>query len=138
MDILSVKERSNRMSKIRATDTRPELVVRRLLFSLGYRYRIHDRKLPGTPDIVFRSKKKVIFVHGCLWHSHDCRAGCRRPKSNTEYWDAKLDSNRVRDESNADSLSRLGWRTLTVWECDVASREGIEKTQARIIGFLED
>ena len=108
------------MSRIPQRDTKPEMSVRRLLHSLGYRYRLHRSELPGKPDIVFRSRRKVIFIHGCFWHRHSdprCRAG-GRPKSNPEYWQAKFDRNVARDEANTQSLEQLGWEVLVVWECE--------------------
>lgn len=124
-DILTTKERSDRMRLIRAKDTQPELFIRKALFSLGYRYRLHERKLPGCPDIVFPSQRKAIFVHGCFWHRHaNCRLA-RLPKSKLEYWQPKLLLNQKRDESNQRKLKRLGWKLFVVWEC--------QRTQADLL-----
>ena len=120
MDTLSTKERSIRMGLIKGRDTRPEIQVRRLLFNLGFRYRKHSRVLPGKPDIVFARLKKVIFVHGCFWHRHNCKNG-RLPKSRLEFWVPKLEANRIRDFNNYQKLNELGWASLTVWECEVDS-----------------
>ncbi|MBB5396699.1 very short patch repair endonuclease [Mucilaginibacter sp. AK015] len=111
--------RSYNMSRIKSTDTRPEMLVRRYLFAQGLRYRLHDRRLPGKPDIVLPKYKTVIHIHGCFWHSH---AGCvlnRLPKSKPEYWIPKLQGNANRDAENSVRLKSLGWRTLTVWECEL-------------------
>jgi DNA mismatch endonuclease (patch repair protein) len=110
---------TERMRRIRKTDTKPELIVRRLIHSMGFRYRLHNRKLPGNPDIVFPRHRKVILVHGCFWHRHDCPDGRKLPRSNPEYWGPKLERNRRRDEVNAARLLDLGWNVLIVWECEV-------------------
>jgi len=120
------------MSLIRSKDTKPELVVRRLIHSLGYRYRLHRRDLPGVPDLVFPSRQAVIFVHGCFWHRHNCDAGARSPKSRRAYWLPKLSGNKKRDERNRRSLARTGWRTLVIWECQLTERT----LAARIRKFL--
>lgn len=115
MDPLSPKERSERMSRVRSRDTKPELVVRRLVHSLGYRYRLHRRSLPGRPDLVFPGRRKVIFVHGCFWHRHaGCHSGTRVPKSRLDFWLPKLESNRERDRVNQAALAELGWDALTI------------------------
>jgi DNA mismatch endonuclease (patch repair protein) len=121
------------MSKIRGKNTRPEMVVRRLVFSLGLRYRLHRRDLPGTPDMVFAKRRKVIFVHGCYWHRH---AGCkfaRLPKSHLDFWLPKLQSNVERDARNIIALEQSGWRVLTLWECELSD---IGRLRKRICEFL--
>jgi DNA mismatch endonuclease (patch repair protein) len=111
--------RSENMRRIRSKDTKPEMVVRRMLHGLGYRYRLNAKDLPGKPDIVFRLRKRAILVHGCFWHQHDkCREG-RLPGSRQEYWLPKLARNIVRDEENLVQLERLGWKTLILWECEL-------------------
>jgi len=115
-------------------DTGPELTVRRALFERGYRYRLHRKDLPGSPDIVFPSRKKAVFVHGCFWHGHGCQKG-RAPKSRTEYWGPKIEANRLRDERNIRQLTDMGWDTLVIWQCDLAD---LEKTLQHIIFFLEN
>jgi DNA mismatch endonuclease (patch repair protein) len=113
--------RSENMRRIRSKGMKPEMAVRSLVHSLGYRYRLHRRDLPGKPDLVFGPKKKVIFVHGCFWHGHDdpnCIDGQRKPKSNLDYWLPKLERNKKRDQENQGELTRLGWSVLTVWECE--------------------
>ena len=108
------------MRAVRSRDTGPELVVRRMLTRLGYRYRLHRRDVPGTPDIAFIGRRKAIFVHGCFWHGHDCLRGARAPKSNAEYWQAKIARTRARDVETAARLAAMGWRALAVWECALA------------------
>lgn len=110
------------MSRVRGKDTRPELMVRRLLHGLGYRYRLHRRDLPGTPDLVFPGLRKIILVHGCFWHRHDCPSGRRIPKSNCTFWEEKIESNRSRDVKNLKALQGLGWDVLVIWECEVRDR----------------
>ncbi|MEP6788393.1 MAG: very short patch repair endonuclease [Acidobacteriota bacterium] len=114
------QSRSALMSRVGSRDTAPELTVRRLLHRLGYRFRLHRRSLPGTPDIIFPSRRKAIFVHGCYWHAHGCRIG-KMPKSNTEYWSAKLARNRERDTENRNKLEELRWSVLEVWQCQTSN-----------------
>jgi len=135
MDTLTPAQRSERMSRVRSKDTKPELTVRRLVHSLGYRYRLHGRKLPGNPDLVFASRRKVIFVHGCFWHRHPRCRNTRLPKSRLDFWRPKLESNRKRDLKNQRKLRRLGWRYLVVWECQT---KNMERLSERIIDFLEE
>ena len=116
-DTRTPEQRRQIMQAVKTQDTGPELTVRRLLHRLGYRYRLHLKKLPGRPDIVFPARKRAIFVHGCFWHGHDCRKGCA-PKSRPEYWGPKLSSNRERDPSQVAALQSLGWSVLTVWHCE--------------------
>ncbi|WP_166358915.1 very short patch repair endonuclease [Pseudomonas akapageensis] len=127
------KERSRIMSLVKGKDTRPEMVVRRLLHGLGFRYRLHNAKLPGTPDITFSRKRKVIFVHGCFWHRHDGCALARIPKSNQEFWVAKLEGNKARDESTLVKLHEAGWETLVVWECELKDLHSLKQ---RLLSFL--
>lgn len=117
MDSFSPKERSRIMSRIRSEDTRPEIMVRKLLFSSGFRYRLHRKDLPGHPDIVLASRRVVIFVNGCFWHQHQGCTRATRPSSNTEYWSSKLARNCARDQQVHQQLQDLGWRVLVVWEC---------------------
>ena len=119
-DTLSKGARSERMSRVRAKDTKPEMFVRRLVYSLGFRYRLHRRDLPGKPDLVFPSRHAVIFVHGCFWHRH---AKCGRlPKSRLDYWLPKLNRNKARDRQHLKALTRDGWRVLVIWECELHSK----------------
>jgi len=112
-------QRSLTMRAVKSKDTTPEIAVRQLLHSLGYRYRLHRRDLPGSPDIVFGSRRKVIFVHGCFWHGHNCRRGSRKPKTNSNYWENKISGNVARDESTLIALRKSGWNVLIVWECEI-------------------
>ena len=118
------------MSRIRGKDTRPELLVRRLIHSLGYRYRLHLKDLPGRPDLVFGKRRAVIMVHGCFWHGHRdpaCKLA-RLPKTRLEFWVPKIEATRVRDERNRQDLAKLGWRVLELWECQLADRERLVET----------
>ena len=117
MDRLTRAERSRLMARIRGANTRPELVVRRILSVLGIRYRIHERPLPGTPDIVLTRARKAIFVHGCFWHRHSCRRGQSMPSTHRRFWEKKLRANRLRDRCTRRRLRDLGWKILVVWEC---------------------
>jgi len=135
LDTLSKADRSRRMSLVKSKNTKPEMVVRRLVHGMGYRYRLHDKRLPGNPDLVFKSRKKVIFVHGCFWHRHDdarCRKG-RLPTSRREFWEAKLNGNRERDRRVQRTLKIQGWSALTIWECQCQR----PNTGAIIRTFLE-
>src|SRR5687767_10697709 len=125
-DVLTRAQRSKCMAAIRSQNTKPEMVVRRLLHRLGYRFRLHARDLPGKPDIVFRSRKACVRIHGCFWHQHSCSDG-HLPASSTGYWHAKLIRNQSRDIANARKVRRLGWRILTVWECEVRDLERLER-----------
>lgn len=126
-------ERSRVMRAVKATDTGPEMVVRRMLYKLGYRYRLHRKDLPGKPDLVFPGRKAVIFVHGCFWHGHDCKRGARTPKTNTKYWTEKIRRNVERDAQAIKDLEALGWRVLVVWECELKS---LNKFQHKAQSFL--
>jgi DNA mismatch endonuclease (patch repair protein) len=117
VDSLTPRDRSQIMARVRSKNTRPEMLVRKLVFSLGYRYRLHKRNLPGCPDLVFGARGKVIFVHGCFWHRHSRCALARLPKSRIDFWVPKLEGNKRRDEKNKRSLARQGWKVLTIWEC---------------------
>lgn len=125
--------RSQIMAAIKSKNTEPELLVRRLVHSIGYRYRLHQRNLPGKPDMVFASRRKVIFVHGCFWHLHGCKLS-HLPKSNKGYWVPKLERNRTRDEENLAAIKKLGWQALAVWECEMANEHQLER---RIRRFLK-
>lgn len=118
LDPLSVEERSLRMSKIRGKNTGPELQVRKALFKLGYRYKLHDSRLPGRPDLVFPKRHKVIFVHGCFWHLHSC-GNYSIPKTRQSFWLPKLRANVTRDRRNQRALRAMGWGVATVWECQL-------------------
>ena len=132
-DVHTPEQRSRNMSAIRGKDTKPELIVRRIAHRLGYRFRLHRRDLPGAPDIVLPRHQKIIFVHGCYWHMHTCRWGCVTPKTNAEFWQAKRTGNVDRDKRNLAKLKPLGWKVLTIWECETRD---IPKLTARLAAFL--
>lgn len=122
------------MGRVRGKHTKPEKLVRQLVHGMGFRFRLHSRKLPGCPDLVFPSKKKVIFIHGCFWHRHNATCSLTRmPKSRLEFWVPKLEGNKSRDRKNRAQLKRLGWRVLVLWECQLSDRDSIVN---RIQGFL--
>lgn len=124
-DTLTPAERSARMARVRARDSKPEMLVRRLIHAMGFRYRLHDRSLPGAPDLVFRGRRKAIFVHGCFWHRHPdpaCKLA-RMPKSRLDFWGPKLQGNRERDLRQEAELKALGWDFLVVWECELRDKE---------------
>ena len=122
-DVFDSKKRSEIMSRVRSVDTTPELRVRRLLHSMGYRFRLHRNDLPGNPDIVLPKYKTVIFVHGCFWHGCPiCRHARIRPKQNSEYWNKKLDRTLERDKINISMLESLGWRVFIIWECETKKK----------------
>jgi DNA mismatch endonuclease (patch repair protein) len=131
VDSVSSDRRSEIMSRVRSKDTRPEMIVRRMLHKAGYRYRLHVANLPGKPDLVFAGRRKVIFIHGCFWHLHDC-GQARMPKSRVEFWGKKLRANRERDERNLAELRRLGWGVFSVWECQLRNAELLDE----LIRFL--
>lgn len=134
-DTLSKAERSARMSRIKGKNTKPEMKVRKLVHSLGFRYRLHRADIPGKPDIVFSKRRKVIFVHGCFWHRHG-DSGCslaRMPKSRLEFWGPKLERNAQRDRENLDELTAKGWESLVVWECELRKMDALTD---KIVEFL--
>ena len=127
-------DRSAVMRRVKARDTGPELIVRKALRQLGYTgYRLDRKDLPGRPDIAFIGRKRAIFVHGCFWHGHDCRRGARTPKTNAAYWTAKIARNRARDAAAEEALADLGWRSLSIWECELKDQPALA---ARLAGFL--
>ena len=124
---------SCRMRRIRKTDTKPEMIVRRLAHGLGFRYRLHRRDLPGTPDLVFPRLRKVILVHGCFWHQHDCPLGRKQPSTNTQYWLPKLARNVDRDRWVQTRLQEQGWGVLVVWECQVRGSSDLNRVLLRFL-----
>ena len=134
LDPLSPEERSERMRRVRRQDTKPEMRVRKLVHGLGYRYRLHDSRLPGKPDLVFTGRKKVIFVHGCYWHRHDCKSGRRLPKTRLEFWRPKLESNAERDKRNLKQLEEMGWKALVIWECETNDKEVLAMKIRQFLG----
>ena len=132
-DKLDAARRSSNMSAIRSTHTGPEKTVRRLVYALGHRYRLHGKHLPGKPDLVFGPRRKAIFVHGCFWHQHQGCADGRLPQSNSGYWHPKLTRNVARDAEHLAALRAAGWKTLIVWECET---KDVRRLAARIKRFL--
>ena len=137
MDKLSKSERSKLMGRVRHKDTKPEMYIRRLVYSMGYRYRLHRSDLPGKPDLVFPGRRKIIFVHGCFWHMHPdekCKLA-KLPKPRLEFWIPKLRGNRERDIRNIKILYEKGWDCLEVWECQIKKKDK-SNLEFRIRGFL--
>ncbi|MBS1823154.1 MAG: DNA mismatch endonuclease Vsr [Acidobacteria bacterium] len=133
MDRLDPTRRSENMRRIRSKHTKPEMAVRKITHSLGFRYRLHSKHLPGKPDLVFASRRAVIFVHGCFWHLHQaCREG-RVPSTRRAYWLPKLERNVARDREHITALKRLGWRTLTIWECEIADHAKLGRKIQRFL-----
>lgn len=132
MDRLSPERRSWLMSRIKGANTKPEIAVRSLIHRLGYRFRLHRRDLPGSPDIVLPRHHMVVFVHGCFWHGHFCKRA-KMPKSRVEYWKEKIKNNRLRDARDRRNLKKLGWRVIVVWECEV---KNVERIRSRILRSL--
>lgn len=135
-DTRSPQQRSAIMRAVGTKNTGPELAVRRMLHRVGYRYRLHGRELPGSPDIVLPRFSKVVFVHGCFWHGHKCRFG-RPPKSRTDYWLPKLLQNKERDRRNRRALRALGWSVLVVWQCEVRNPIKLQEKLLRFAGDRE-
>lgn len=135
LDRVTTERRSWIMSRVKSKNTTPEITVRKLLHRLGYRYRLHDSKLPGKPDLVFRSRFKAIFVHGCFWHGHkNCSKACI-PKTRQDFWHEKMQKNAKRDEENEKALARLGWKYLVIWQCQIKDVNDLKK---RLIAFLDN
>ena len=131
----TVELRRRVMQAVRSKNTKPEMKVRRMLHAQGYRYRLHKPDLPGSPDIAFPARRKVIFVNGCFWHGHSCKNGARMPKTNVDYWRSKIARNVERETENLNSLAELGWTTFTVWECEIkADLEGLRDRLERFLG----
>ncbi|MCB9768069.1 MAG: DNA mismatch endonuclease Vsr [Candidatus Omnitrophica bacterium] len=133
-DPLSPEQRERTMRAVKSEDTGPELRVRKLIHSMGYRYSLHRKDLPGKPDIVLRSRKKIVFIHGCFWHGHHCPAGSKKPKTNADYWERKIERNVQRDRRSQSALRRGGWSVAVVWECQTRN---LEKLERRLRTFLE-
>lgn len=132
-DRVSKEKRSEIMRAVKSKDTAPEMVVRKLVFSMGYRYRLHRKDLPGSPDLVFPGRKKVIFVHGCFWHGHRCKKG-KPPATRAEYWLPKLEANRKRDSRAKRAIAKLGWQSLVIWTCTL---DDLPATQEKLRKFLK-
>jgi DNA mismatch endonuclease, patch repair protein len=132
MDRLTKDRRSWLMSRVKGRDTTPEVAVRSMIHTLGYRFRLHRADLPGKPDIVFGPRKKIVFVHGCFWHGHRCGKG-RLPKSNNAFWRDKIVTNRARDLRHIRALARRGWKVLVIWQCELKDPLAVRR---RIVDFL--
>ena len=130
-DIYSKSKRSQIMSKISGKETKPEIIVRKYLFSKGFRFRKNDKRLPGKPDIVLSKYRTVIFVHGCFWHGHDCKAG-KLPKTRKDFWNKKISDNRKRDFRNIMEMQEQGWHVIIVWECDLKNKSKFESRMRRL------
>lgn len=137
-DTVTPEQRSRNMSRIRAKNTKPELLIRRMLHRTGYRFRLHGAarggSLPGKPDLVFAGRRKVIFVNGCFWHTHSCRAGTRAPATNPEFWAAKRARTVARDAAALQALAAAGWTSLVVWECELRNTSLLEAELAAFLG----
>ena len=133
-DVYPPDKRSAVMRQVKNRNTKPEMVVRRALWRLGGRYRLHRRDLPGSPDIVLPGRRLAIFVHGCFWHGHDCARGARVPKANRDYWLGKVARNQARDDAARKRLTATGWRVETIWECELKSPAALE---ARLAALLD-
>lgn len=132
-DVFDAETRSRVMRSVKGINTTPERTVRTLLHATGYRYRLHRRDLPGKPDIVFPVRHKVIFVHGCFWHGHNCARGARIPKSNVQYWKKKIARNKQRDARHLAALNKFGWKTLVIWECEMNNRAKLTRRLNRFL-----
>lgn len=133
-DMFAPEKRSEIMKKVRGKDTELEMKVRRLVHGMGYRYRLHVGKLPGRPDLVFPALRKVVFIHGCFWHRHSCRAGNSTPTSRANYWLRKFERNQKRDAGNIKDLKRTGWRVLVIWECMTKDPKKLRTKLMRYLG----
>lgn len=136
MDNLTKEKRSAVMRSVKGKNTAPEMIVRQLLHKLGYRYRLHRKELPGSPDLVFGSRHKVVFVHGCYWHGHGCKYG-QLPKTNLAFWSTKIESNRRRDERNLGDLQALGWDVLIVWQCETRNISALHSSLTNFLGITK-
>lgn len=131
-DIFSSQKRSDIMSKISGKNTKPEILVRKFLFSKGFRYRINVKTLPGKPDIVLPKYKTIIFVNGCFWHGHNCKKG-KLPSSNTDFWKEKISNNKSRDAKNSDLLVKLGWKVIIIWQCEISKIDNRTKILNKLL-----
>jgi DNA mismatch endonuclease, patch repair protein len=134
VDIVSAVRRSLMMSRIRGKGTKPELIVRSAAHRLGFRFRLHVRKLPGSPDLVFPRRKLVLFVHGCFWHRHEGCPYCYVPKSNIQFWREKFKKNMLRDKRVQTGLEEVGWRVAVIWECETADSDSLNKRLKKLLG----
>ena len=133
MDVFTKKKRSWIMSRVAGRNTQPEIIVRKRIHRMGYRFRLYEKKLPGNPDIVLPRHKKVIFVHGCFWHQHKNCGRSKRPSTNKEFWDKKLDRTIERDRKNKRLLKELGWCVLTVWQCQTHDIKSLDQQLSKFL-----
>ena len=133
IDPLTPEQRKKTMQHVKDKDTGPEMTIRRLVHKMGYRYGLHRKDLPGKPDMVFTSRKKIIFIHGCFWHGHNCKSGRKKPRTNENYWVSKIEKNKKRDVINRKKLKEMGWNILVIWECEI---NDILKIKNKIEQFL--
>jgi DNA mismatch endonuclease, patch repair protein len=133
-DVHNPEQRSRNMAAIKGSNTKPELTVRRLLHRVGFRYVLHSKGLPGRPDLVFPSRRKAIFVHGCYWHCHDCRYGNVAPKTNTAFWQEKRAKNVARDLEQQKALASQGWKVVVVWECETRDQASLLERLETFLG----
>lgn len=136
-DTMTPEQRSRCMSAIKSNDTKPEMLVRKYLHGMGLRYGVHNKKLPGSPDIVLRKYKTVIFINGCFWHGHDNCRYYRLPKSNIEFWQTKINRNRERDKRDIEALRKRGWRVIVVWECELRTKELRQQTLQKLFFSIQ-
>ena len=134
VDIWNKEKRSYVMSRIRSKDTKPELIIRKILHNLGLRFRLHKKDMPGNPDLIFSRYNSVIFVHGCFWHQHKNCIDGRLPATRTEWWKNKFNKTKLRDKKNIKGLKKLGWRVLVIWECEIERKP--DKTVKKVLSFL--
>lgn len=134
VDHITKEQRSRNMARVKNKNTTPELKVRKLLHKFGFRFRLHRKDLPGNPDIVLPRHHKIIFVHGCFWHGHDCPRG-KRPATREEFWDRKLDANIERDKFNQNALEELGWNIMVLWECEIKDTKELTK---KLLDFMNN
>jgi DNA mismatch endonuclease (patch repair protein) len=134
VDVLTKQQRSFNMSRIRDKNTKPEIIIRSIVHRMGFRYSLHNNKLPGKPDLVLTRHQKIIFVHGCFWHVHKCRYGKVIPQTRKKFWQTKRQGNMNRDRKNLKSLKKLGWKVLVVWECQTRD---LQQLSAKLVKFLK-
>ncbi|HTI67555.1 MAG TPA: very short patch repair endonuclease [Caulobacteraceae bacterium] len=132
-DVFTPEQRSAVMRRVPGKNSSAEMTVRRLLTRMGRRYRLHRKDLPGSPDVVMAGRKLAVFVHGCFWHGHDCRRGARAPKANAAYWSAKIERNRARDAAAVAALEAMGWRPVTIWECELKDEPALEARLGEVL-----
>lgn len=136
VDVYDSATRRRVMQAIKASDTKPEIIIRRIVRSLGFPgYRLHRKDIPGKPDIAFIGRRLAIFVNGCFWHGHSCQRGRRAPKTNITYWHQKIEGNKARDKAHRKELSKLGWHSLIIWECELRDLEAVKR---KLLRFLSD